>query len=56
MILFMILALIVIFLLAFLILGVGIIGSGFLIVFGDVVVCVFIIVMIIKHIFCKKKK
>lgn len=30
-------------------------GAGFIIIFGDVIVCIALLVFIIKKLFCKKK-
>lgn len=55
MILFMILALILILLVAFIVLVVGTGGAVMAIVFGDVIVCIFIVIWLIKKLFIKKK-
>lgn len=51
MILFGILALTILFLLAFIIIAVAAGGSVFILVFGDAIVCVFILIWIIRKIF-----
>lgn len=53
MILFGILALIVMFLIAFIIVAIAAGGATCILVFGDVIVCVFILCWIIKKIFFK---
>lgn len=55
MILFTILATILVTLLLFAVIIIGIGGGTFIIVFGDLIVCIAIIVCIIKH-FIKKKR
>ena len=55
MILFTILILILIILLTVVILGVSTIGSAAIIVFGDVIVCIVFIVLIIKWLIGRKK-
>lgn len=56
MILLTILALTLIFLLLFMLFAVSLLGASGVIVFGDVVVCVFIIIWIIKLLTKKKGK
>lgn len=56
MILFIILSLILLFLLAFTIIAVSAGGAIFIIVFGDVIVCVILIAYLIKKIFLKGNK
>lgn len=51
MILFGILALTILFLLAFMVIAVATGGSAFILAFGDIIVCVFILIWIIKKIF-----
>lgn len=53
MILFIILSLIVLLLIAFLVLAISIGGAISVILFGDVIVCIFIIGWILKKIICK---
>ena len=55
MILFTILALILLILLVVTIVVASVIGAGTLIVFGDVIVCIFILGWIIYRLFFKKK-
>ena len=55
MILFVVLLFAVLFLLLFGVLSLGAGGAVFLVVFGDVIVCAFIIIAIIKSIVGKKK-
>lgn len=55
MILFLILSLILIALIALTIIVLAAGGTAFIIVFGDVIVCIFILAWIIKKIFFKKK-
>ena len=55
MILFTILLLILLILTVVTVLAISIGGSAFIVIFGDVIVCIFIIVWIIKKIFFKKK-
>lgn len=54
MILFTILALILLILIVVVVLGTSIAGAGAIILFGDVIVCVFIIGWIIKKLFFNK--
>lgn len=54
MILFMILALTLILLVAITVIAISVGGAAFIIVFGDVIVCCFIIGWIIKKLFFKK--
>lgn len=56
MILFIILSLILLFLLAFTIIAVSAGGAIFIIVFGDVIVCIILIAYLIKKIFLKGNK
>ena len=55
MILFLILSLILIALIALTIIVLSAGGTAFIVVFGDVIVCIFILAWIIKKIFFKKK-
>ena len=55
MILFLILSLILIALIALTIIVLAAGGTAFIVVFGDVIVCIFILAWIIKKIFFKKK-
>ena len=55
MILFLILSLILIALIALTIVVLAAAGTAFIVVFGDVIVCIFILAWIIKKIFFKKK-
>ena len=55
MILLMILLLILIILISVVILGVGTIGSAAILIFGDVIVCIAFIVLIIKWLIGRKK-
>lgn len=55
MILFTILALVALFLIIFTVVAVSIGGAVFVIIFGDIIVCIAIIVWIIKKILKKKK-
>ena len=54
--LFMTLSLIVIILLVFLVLTISVFGAGAIIIFGDVIICIFIFGWIFKRIFFKKNK
>lgn len=54
--LFMILLIILVILLAFVALTLSIFGAGAIIIFGDVIVCGFLIGWVIKKIFFNKKK
>lgn len=56
MILFVILLMIALILTGFVLLTISLFGAGFIIVFGDVIVCIFIIAWIMKKIFGKNKK
>ena len=56
MVLFIILAAILLFLIAFVIVSVAIGGGITIVVFGDVIVCICIIVFILKHLISKGKK
>ena len=56
MIVFMILALMAIILLLVTIVTLSTLGAGFLIIFGDVIVCIFILVMICKAIINRRKR
>lgn len=53
--LFMILLLILLILAGFLVLVISVFGAGALIVFGDIIICGFLIGWIIKKLFFKKK-
>lgn len=55
MILFLILSLILIALIALTIIVIAVGGTAFIVVFGDVIVCIFILAWIIKKLFFKKK-
>ena len=55
MILFIILALIVALLVTITVLAISIGGTAFIIIFGDVIVCIFIILWIMKRLFGKKR-
>lgn len=55
MILFLILSLILIALIVLTIITLAAGGTAFIVVFGDVIVCIFILAWIIKKIFFKKK-
>ena len=56
MLLFLILALMLIVLTVTVVIAVALGGSAFIIVFGDVIVCIFIIVWIIRRMFKRKRK
>lgn len=56
MVLFLILLLTIIILLTIVVTAVSIGGSMFIIIFGDVIVCIFLIGLIIKHLRKRKKK
>lgn len=56
MILFTVLLLIGGLLIAFMVLTVSAIGAAGVIIFGDVIVCIAIIIAIIRHLFKKRKK
>lgn len=56
MILFMILALIALLLIALVVFTVSVGGATFIVLFGDVIVCIFIIVLIMKALGRKKRK
>lgn len=56
MILFAILALILIMLIVFIVLGTSVIGAGTIFVFGDVIICALLIGWLIKKLFFKKKR
>ena len=56
MVLFLILLLTIIILLAIVVIAISIGGSMFIVVFGDVIVCIFLIGLIIKHLGKRKKK
>ena len=56
MILFMILLLMVVLLTVLTIAAVSVIGATGIVLFGDVIVCVFIIIWIMKRLFGKKKR
>ena len=53
--LFLALLLTLILLIAFVLITISIFGAGFIVVFGDVIVCIAIIVFLIKKIFFRKK-
>ncbi len=53
--LFMILLLTILILSIFVVVTIALFGAGFIIVFGDVIVCILILAFIIKKLFCKKK-
>lgn len=55
MILFTILLLILLIITVVAVLGISILGSGAIIIFGDVIVCAVFIVLLIKWLFFKKK-
>ena len=54
MILFTLLMVVLVVLAAIVVLVLGVGGTAFLLVFGDVIICIWLIVVIIKHIFKKK--
>ena len=56
MILFITLLIMALLLAVFTVFAIAIGGSGFIVVFGDVIVCIFLIVWIIKKLFKKKPK
>ena len=56
MVLFLILLLTIIILLTIVVTAVSIGGSMFIIIFGDVIVCIFLIGLIIKHLRKRNKK
>ncbi len=56
MVLFLILLLTIIILLTIVVTAVSIGGSMFIVVFGDVIVCIFLISLIIKHLLKRRKK
>ena len=56
MVLFLILLLTIIILLAIVVIAISIGGSMFIIIFGDVIVCIFLIGLIIKHLLKRRKK
>ena len=56
MILFMTLLIMALLLAVFTVFAIAIGGSVFIVVFGDVIVCIFLIVWIIKEVFKKKPK
>ena len=56
MILFLILSLILIALIAITVILVAAGGTAFIIVFGDVIVCIFLLIWVIKKIFFNNKK
>lgn len=56
MVLFLILLLTIIILLAIVVIAVSVGGSIFIVVFGDVIVCIFLIGLIIKYLRKRKKK
>ena len=56
MVLFLILLFTIIILLAIVVITVSVGGSIFIVVFGDVIVCIFLIGLIIKHLRKRKKK
>lgn len=51
--LFMILALIIVILTVITVIFISTFGAGFILIFGDVIVCIIILVWLIKHIFFK---
>ena len=54
--LFMILALILLILLGLTVLFISVFGAGFIVIFGDVIVCIVLLGWIIKKMFFNKKK
>ena len=48
---FLVLLMILIFLILFVAVTIALFGTGFIIVFGDIIVCIFIIAFIIKKLF-----
>ena len=56
MVLFLILLLTIIILLTIVVIAVSVGGSIFIVVFGDVIVCIFLIGLIIKHLRKREKK
>lgn len=56
MILFLILSLILIALIALTIIVLAVGGTAFIVVFGDVIVCIFLLIWVIKKIFFNKTK
>ena len=56
MLLFIILALILLLLLAMIVITVSTVGAAGIVVFGDVIVCIFIIVWVIKLLIKRKRK
>ena len=56
MILFAVLIVTLIFLIGFIVISVAIGGGLTVIIFGDVIVCIFLIVFLLKHLSNKKKK
>lgn len=56
MILFMILALIVFLLVALVVFAASVGGATFIVLFGDVIVCIFIVILIMKALGRKKRK
>ena len=56
MILFAVLIVTLIFLIGFIVISVAIGGGLTVIIFGDVIVCIFLIVFLLKHLLNKKKK
>lgn len=55
MVLFSILALTLLILGAIIVLAVSAAGAGIIVIFGDVIVCIVFIVLIMKHLFKKKR-
>ena len=55
MILFIILLLMVLLLVAFMVLAISVGGALSVILFGDVIVCIFIIVWILKKLICRRR-
>lgn len=54
--LFMILLLTILILSIFVVATIALFGAGFIIIFGDVIVCILILTWLIKKIFFNKKK
>ena len=54
--LFMVLLLVFLILVAFLVLAISVFGATAIVIFGDVIVCAFIIIWIVKKLFFKKKE
>lgn len=55
MVLFSILAVTLLTLIALIVLAVGTVGAGVIVLFGDVIVCIVFIVLIMKHLFKKRR-